>query len=219
MYNTPNHAGPPEDRQFVSIRDVARSLRRRLWIIILVPLVIVGTTIAVSLLSTTAYEASATVMVGQEQGQSKDPARVEELQALTLSAVDIITTRPVAEEATSRLGLPMDPGAVLENLTAEPTESGQLVELTYTDTDPERTQRVVNAVGEVASMRISALPMSAHDIEATVVEAASVPRAPEEPDPFRNGILAAMMGSMLGFGVAFLMEVAEPSGKPRGKTG
>jgi capsular polysaccharide biosynthesis protein len=213
MYNTPYDAGPPEDQQFVSIGDVAKILRKRLWVVILVPLVIASTAVAVSLLRTPVYEASATMLVGQEQGQDDNPARVDELQALTLSALDIITTRPVAEEATSGLGLPMDPDAVLENLTVEPTESGQLIELTYTDTEAGRAQRVVDAVGEVASEQISAQPMSGHDIKATVVEVASVPRTPEEPDPLRNGILAAVMGTMLGFGLVFLMEVLEPGGK------
>ena len=207
-----------QDPQFVSIADALRSIRRRLWVIVLVPLAIVGVTIAFSLLQTPTYEATATVLVGQEQGQDDNPARVEELQALTLSAVDIITTRPVAEQATSELGLAMDPDAVLENLTAEPTESGQLIELTYTDTDPQRTQRLVNAFGEVASERISTLPVSSQDVRATVVEAATVPRTPEEPDPLRNAILAVMMGTMLGFALAFVMEVLEPSGKPRGMT-
>ena len=207
-----------QDPQFVSIADVLRSIRRRLWVIILVPLAIVGATVAFSLLRAPTYEATTTVLVGQEQGQGENPASVEELQALTLSAVDIITTRPVAEEATSRLGLAIDPDAVLENLTVEQTESGQLIELTYADTDPQRTQRVVNALSEVASERISTLPVSGQDVMATVVEAATVPRTPEEPDPLRNGILAAVMGTMLGFGLAFVMEVLEPSGKPRGKT-
>jgi uncharacterized protein involved in exopolysaccharide biosynthesis len=82
----------------------------------------------------------------------------------------------------------------------------RLIELSYTHTDARRAERVVNAVGEVASERISALPMSAHDIEATVVEAAMVPGTPEEPDPLRNGILAAAFGLMLGFGLGFVME-------------
>jgi uncharacterized protein involved in exopolysaccharide biosynthesis len=51
-----------------------------------------------------------------------------------------------------------------------------------------------------------------------VVEAATVPRTPEGPDALRNGILAAGLGSMLGFGLAFVMEVVDSSGKPRGKT-
>jgi capsular polysaccharide biosynthesis protein len=124
--------------------------------IIVVPLVTTGTTVAVSLLRTPLYEASATLLVGQEQGKGDSPARVEELQALTLSAVDINTTPPVAKEATSGLGLAIDPEAVLENLSVEPTQSGQLIELSYTDTEADRSQRVVDAVGEVASERISA---------------------------------------------------------------
>ena len=187
--------------------------------IILAPLAITGTALAFSFLQTPLFEASATLIVGQQQGQGDSPARVDELQALIPSAVEIITTRPVAERATSRLGLATDPDAVLENLSAQQTiESGQLVELSYTDADARRAQRVVNGVGEAASERISGLPMSAYDIKATVVEAASVPGTPEEPDPLRNGILAAAFGTMVGFSFAFVMEVLELGGKPRGKS-
>ena len=51
-----------------------------------------GTSVAVSFIQTPVYEASATVLVGQQQGQGDSPARVEELQALIPSAVEIITT-------------------------------------------------------------------------------------------------------------------------------
>src|SRR5215203_2532360 len=219
MDNTPKQAGPPEDQQPLSVGDVAQTLRRRLWVLILVPLAISASALAFSLLQTPTYEASATVLVGQQQGQSDSLARVEELQALIPLALEIITTRPVAEEATSGLDLAMDSEAVLENLSADQTiESGQLIELSYTDTDASRGEQLVNAVGEVASERISRLPMSAHDIKATVVEAATVPRTREEPDLLRNTILAAGLGTMIGFGLAFVGEVVDPSGKPRDKT-
>ena len=111
MDNTPNHAWPPEDQQPLSAGDVAQILRRRLWVIILAPLAIAGTALAFSLLQTPIYQASATVLVDQQQGQGDSPARVDELQAVIPSAVEIITTSPVAEEATLRLGLAMDPDA------------------------------------------------------------------------------------------------------------
>jgi uncharacterized protein involved in exopolysaccharide biosynthesis len=130
MDSTPNEAGPPEEQQPLSVGDVAQFLRRRLWVIILAPLAIAGTALAFSLLQTPTYEASAMVLVGQQQGQGDSPARVEELQALIPTAVQIITTHPVAEEATSGLDLAMDPAAVLENLSAQQTiEGGQLIEV------------------------------------------------------------------------------------------
>jgi uncharacterized protein involved in exopolysaccharide biosynthesis len=141
MDNTPEQAAPSEDLQHLSVGDVAAFLRRRLWVIILVPLVMAGAAVAFSFLQTPVYEASATVLVGQEQGQGDSPARVEELQALIPSAVEIITTRPVAEEVTSGLELAMDPAVVLENLSAHQTiDSGQLIELSYTDTDARRAE-------------------------------------------------------------------------------
>jgi capsular polysaccharide biosynthesis protein len=90
------------------------------------------------------YQASATVLAGQQQGQGGSTARVEDLQALGTSAVEIISTRPVVEEATSGLCLAMAPAAVLENLSAQQTiDGGQLIELSYTDADASRSERVV----------------------------------------------------------------------------
>src|SRR5918992_585330 len=99
----PNQAGSPEDHQPLSAGDVAQILRRRLWVIILAPLAIAGTALALSFLQTPLYKASATLMVGQQQGQGDSPARVEELQALIPSAVGKITTPPRARTATPRV--------------------------------------------------------------------------------------------------------------------
>jgi capsular polysaccharide biosynthesis protein len=218
MDNTPNYAGSPEDQQPLSAQDVAKIVRRRLWVIILVPLVMAGTAVGFSFLQTPVYETSAKLLVGQEQGQVGDPAKPDDLQLLTQSAVEVITTRPVAEETTRRLGgFPTQADNILENLTAEQIVSSQFIQLTYTDTDPQRAQQIVNTVGEVAAERISTLPMSANDIKGTVVESATAPRTPENPDPLRNGILAAGLGIMLGFGLAFVMEYLDPNGKPRRK--
>ena len=90
------------------------------------------------------YQASATVPVGRQQRQGGGTARVEDLQALVPSVGENITTRLVVEEATSGLGLAMDPAAVLENLSAQQTiDGGQLIELSYTDADARRSERVV----------------------------------------------------------------------------
>jgi capsular polysaccharide biosynthesis protein len=89
------------------------------------------------------YQASATVLAGQQQGRGGSTAGAEDLQALVPSAVEIISTRPVVEEATPGFGLAMDPAAVLENFSAQQTiDGGQLIELSYTDADA-RSERAV----------------------------------------------------------------------------
>ena len=171
-----------------------------------------GTSVAFSFLQLPKYAATDTLIVGQQQGQQVgSPAKIDELQLLAQSAVGVITTDPVANPVTNetagQLGFPADGDAILANLEAEQVDSSQLIELTYTDASPARAQQITNTVGVVASERISTLPLSTHDITATVVEKATLPTTPEEPDPLRNGVLAAVLGTMLAFGLVFLMEM------------
>ena len=207
----PTKVAMTEDQQPPSVGDFAyfaKIIRRWLWVIILIPLIMGGTAVAFSFLQTPKYATTATLIVGQEQGQQVgSPAKVDELQLLAQSAVGIITTTSVADEAAGRLGFPIEGDAILANLEAEQVEGNQLIELTYTDASPARAQQIANTVGAVAGERISALPISAHDITATVVEKATLPTTPEEPDPLRNGVLATALGTMLAFGLVFLMEI------------
>jgi hypothetical protein len=97
----------------------------------------------------------------------------------------------------------MSPGELLSNLTTEPVEDTQFVRLSYTDTDPGRARRVVNAVGREASEYVSAAA-GADGMTATLFEEASLPEAPASPKPFRNGLFALVAGLVLCAGLAKL---------------
>jgi uncharacterized protein involved in exopolysaccharide biosynthesis len=101
--------------------------------VVAVVLVAVGVSWA-SFLQTPTYEASAHVLVAQKQsdqqmelaGQAGSgemiktlPPKGAGLQAITLTMVQAIDSRPVAEEAIQRLGLQMDPAELLDNLSVE----------------------------------------------------------------------------------------------------
>jgi len=211
------YAGISEGERPYSLRDVAQIIRKRLWVVVLVTLVFVGAAVAFSLWQTPVYEASVKLLVGQEQpavNQQPDSnlaGSVEGLQQLTQTIIVAIDTRPVAEETIQRLGLQMDPGTLLHNLTAEQLGSTQFITLTYKDTDPARAQEIANTVSQVSSERISQVSASANDITATIWEDATLPDTPESPDPVRNGILALALGLMFGIGLAFVMEYLDES--------
>ncbi len=139
------------------------------------------------------------MLVGQAQFRWDELAHPDEDRLMVQAAVEVLTSRSVAAEAVRRVGEPqIKPDAIVEKLTAKPSPASLLIRLTYTDTDPIRAQRVVNAVGEVGTERISKQPINTDDIRATVVEAATVPTTAEEPDPLRSGLLAAGLGIMIG---------------------
>ena len=201
--------GVPEDERAFTLSDLARVALKRLLTILLVVSVVVGGAVGASLLQAPTYEASAKVIVGQERGSGQDAnlaGSVEGLQALTQTMIIYVNTRPVAEEAIRRLGLETSPDELLDNLTVEQIEASQFIQISYTDTDPERATQIVNTVSQVSSERISATSAVASNIEATVIERAIAPVAPVSPDPLRNGVLATVLGLMLGIGLALLME-------------
>jgi capsular polysaccharide biosynthesis protein len=136
-----------------------------------------------SLLQTPTYAASAQMLVDQK--------RADRLIQTMTHAID---SRPVAEEAISRLGLGMETAELVDNLTVEQVESTSFIVLTYEDTDPAKAAKIVNTVGQVSSELISE---RSSGLTAKVYEKASVPESPVSPDPLRNGLLTLVIGLVL----------------------
>ena len=197
-----------------SLKDIFRVVWKRLWIVMLVPLVCVGTAVAFSLFQTPVYEASARLMVDQEPPSDDQQlplgANIDGLQQLTQTMVEAIPSRPVAEEVVNEEDLDTTPEAFLEDLTVEQADATQLIELSYRSPDPGEAQRAVNTAGDVASRRMSELSAGSANIRVTVLEYAAFPSA-VSPNPLRSALLALIVGSMLGVSLAFLLEHLDDS--------
>ena len=142
------------DGAFVSIADTARSARRRMWIVILVPLLTVSAAIGASLLQQPVYEASARVVLSPKGGASQQDNfsnTISGLQALAIEMEVAGLNRSMVEEIVNAQS---EPGAVSaadinENLTIAQLEDTQYLTLTYKDTNPTQAQDVVNSAAEV----------------------------------------------------------------------
>jgi uncharacterized protein involved in exopolysaccharide biosynthesis len=194
---------------------IAQAVLKRPWVVLLVVLGFVGPTLGFSLLQPAVYEASARGMIEVDYGDKWDtgipgiifiPPAVEIPPEAPREAID----KPaIAREAIERLGLDgsMEPAELLENLTVEREEATTFFRLSYRDGDPQRAQRIANAVVEVASEeshQVSALYEV--DLRIGVWDDASVPTDPLSPNPVRNAALALTLGLAVGIGLALLMD-------------
>jgi len=203
-----------EERGTVLSRNAYLPVQPRIAARAMVAVVLVALTVAVfSLSMTPQYEASTKVLIGK-QG-SEGPALGMEDQHLTLTLAAATRSRPIAEDAIERLGLSTTPDVFLERLQAEPIENTQFIELSYTDPDPVRAQRVANTVGDVLSQRVSETEARGSGMTATLWERAMVPEEPTSPNPLRNGLLALVSGLMLCLGLAFALPRIAASGVGR----
>ena len=200
------------DEYVLSIKDLLGVLWRRLWAILLVTVVLSGTVVGLDLLRTPTYEATIKVLVGQKQ-MSEVPGSlagdVQGLQQLTQTMAEVLPTRPVAEAVISRLDLELSPEELLENLSVEQVDATQVIEVSYEDENRERAKQIADTVGTVFSKQVSEVSPSTNAITATVWEEAALPDSPASPNPLRDGLLALILGSMLGLGLAFLLEILD----------
>jgi capsular polysaccharide biosynthesis protein len=195
----------------LQLRDIAEAFLKRPRVILLVVLGFVVPTLGITLLQPTVYEASAKLVV--DQRYFDQPPLEEDLPRVA----DAVDEPRIAEEVIERLELRMEPGELLENLSVEQIPDTTFIELSYKDANPQRAQRVVNTVGEVSSERIpeaffgTAIPVTTlspimSPITVTMWDDASVPGTPVSPKPVRNGLLALVVGLVVGIGLALLME-------------
>ena len=194
---------------------IAQAVLKRPWVVLLVVLGFVGPTLGFSLLQPAVYEASARGMLEVDYGDRWDtgipgimfiPPAVEIPPEAPREAID---NPAIAREAIERLGLDgsMEPAELLENLTVEREEATTFFRVSYRDGDPQRAQRIANAVVEVASEeshQVSALYQV--DLRIGVWDDASVPIDPLSPNPVRNTALALTLGLAVGIGLALLMD-------------
>jgi capsular polysaccharide biosynthesis protein len=196
-----------------SVQDLLRIVRQWFWVIAVTMVVITGMVVGFSVLQTPVYEASIKVIVGQKR--ASDPTvglggEVQGLQQLTQTMAEAISTRPIAQAVIRELNLRESPEDLLENLSVETTSTTQFIEVSYKDTSPEQAKRIVNAVGDRFSEQVSDVSPTAN-IRATVWERAATPDTPVSPDPIRDGLLALVVGSMLGVGLVFLLDYLDDS--------
>jgi capsular polysaccharide biosynthesis protein len=199
-----------------SLGDLLGVLRKRLWVVGLVAVVLTGLGVGFSLQQAPKYVASIKILIGQEKGGEGTPGglggEVQGLQQITQTMAEGVNSRPVVEPVVRQLNLQTTPENIQQNLNVQQVGATQFIQVDYEDTNPERAQRVANAVGDAFSQQVSEVSPSANAVTATVWEGAKLPEEPVSPKPARNGLLALALGVMLGVALAFVLELFDDSG-------
>jgi len=181
-------------------------------VVVLAAVLLTGAAVGLSLAQQPRYEASITILVGQDSGISESPGDAAGLQQLTQTMAQAVNSRPVTEAVAEQVGSPdLTAATISENLTAEQIPDTQFIRVGYEDGDPERARVVADAVGEQFSRQVETISADANAITATVWERAVVPTEPVSPNPVRNGLLALALALALGLALAFLIEYLDGS--------
>jgi tyrosine-protein kinase len=197
-----------------ALTDYLRILRKRKLLVLAAVVCCAATALAASAATIPVYRASAKLLVMARTQPSGGVSSAYEgallSQQLMQSFAAVIEARPTAEAALRRQYENIPAGVLQQRVKAEPIPDTLLIELSIEDIDPARAQRLTNAVALAFVDQVPTL-QGGSTVRVSLVEPALRPTVPVRPQTRFNVALAAMLGLMLGVGVAFLTEHLDTS--------
>lgn len=192
------------------------------WKIILGTLVVALAAAAVlSWPTTPQYVSSTSLFVAAETG-SKDLNELYQRNAVAsqrlASYVVLATSDSVADEVSKAVGFPVDSEVATAATAGEPVdvqssvvEGSVIMQISVTDSDPERARDIATAYGEVLPQTIGELEQvrdtSGPQVQVRVIDAADLPTSPLPTPVLRNLMAALILGLGAGVGLAVLRYV------------
>jgi capsular polysaccharide biosynthesis protein len=190
-----------------------RVLRRRLWMIVVCPIVAALAAGVVSFLLPPVYEAHVSLLVRPSQPlASTDPtAAALTADQISRTYASLMTQRPLLESVIKELGINVRPDDLAKEITVTPETNTTILDVAVRDTNPALARDLANQltadlISEVKGFQQeeTALPNARTGDNLLVVSPAVLPDRPVSPNKSLNVAIAFAAGLLLALGLAFL---------------
>lgn len=202
----------------MELRDYLRIMRRR-WVLILGSVVVaVAVAAAVTFTMTPQYASTTGLFVSTTPESSTEAYQGGLFSAQRITSyADLATGQELSRRVIDDLGLSMEPEDLAEKIEATVVPETVNLDLTVTDPSPQRAQQLSQTVAQELTAFVDQLetpPGKANaPIKLSIVDSAPLPETPVSPQPLRNLGLAAVLGLLLGLGLAVLRELLDTTVK------
>lgn len=142
MENELDDANPSDFTGYISL------LKRRWWLLVLIPLLLACSVYSLTSLPKATYDATATLLVSPTGGQSGAPfndAPTATLLTQTYSA--LVTAPPVLQAVVADLHLPETPTQLASLVTVAPEPSSAVIRISTKYRSPQEAADISNAIG------------------------------------------------------------------------
>lgn len=190
----------------MELRRYLQVVRKWLWMIALGLLLAGGVAYGVSSLLPPVYSASATLLVRTSRDWGEGYGAVGLNQFLAATYAELLTKRPIMEEAVANLDLaPSTASELMTKVRVWVVPDTSVIRLEVKDNDPRLAVELAN---EIVSAFVQAQPEIRGGVgqDILVVEPAREPPEQVAPRTLFNALVAAIGGCALATGIAFLIE-------------
>jgi capsular polysaccharide biosynthesis protein len=194
----------------LDLREIFRALRRRLWLLLLLPTVAALTAGVVSYtVLEPVYSAQTTLWVIKDGSGQINYNDLLLNRNLTKTYAEVAQSRAVMVDVKRRLQLPdLTVEQLQAKLTVNPVKDTEILSFAVEDTDPQMAAKLADAVALAFQDQIRSF-MKVENV--VVVDRAAVPASPIKPRPMLNIAIALVLGAMAAVGLTFLLEYLDTS--------
>ena len=199
----------------ISLQDLFKTLKKRMALIISLTIIAITISGLVSFLFLTPiYQASTQILINQEKA---DVTAVNSQDIQTnlqlINTYNVIIKSPVIlSKVIEQLDLETTPTALNSKITVNNEQDSQVVNISVLDPNPSVAVDIANTTASVFQNEIVKL-MKVDNVSLLTPAILAENPAPVKPDPILNMAIAAVIGLMLGVGIAFLLDYLDTTVK------
>lgn len=192
----------------ISLQELFSTLKKRLGLILILTIlaVIIAGVVSYTLL-TPIYQTSTQILVNQEQTEATQLTNQNiqtDLQLINTYSV-IIKSPAILDQVAQQLDLGLTAEQLNSKITVSNAENSQVVNVAVEDADPAIAVDIANTTADVFQNEILEL-MNVDNVSILSPAVLKEDPTPIKPNPMLNMAIAAVIGLMLGVGIAFLLE-------------
>jgi capsular polysaccharide biosynthesis protein len=192
----------------ISLKDIARTLRKRLTLIALIAVIAVAVSgITSYFILTPVYEASTQMLVNQKSSEQPvlDPNQIRTNVEMINTYKQIIQSPAILDIVVEELNLQQSTETLKSKITVSSEQNSQVFNLTVEAEDPAQAVKLANAISETFSAEVTGL-MNVDNVKILAPAVLTDNPTPIKPKPLLNIAIALVVGLMAGVGIAFLLE-------------
>jgi len=194
----------------ISLQELFSILRKSLWRILALTIVAALISFAVStFLIKPTYQAGTQILVTPKKQENDviDASQIQSSVTLVNTYRVIIKSPAILEKVQSEVeNAPDSISALNSMITVESEQNSQVINVSVQNTDAALASNIANSVAKVFSDDITDL-MNVDNVK--VLSVSGIPTSPVSPNILLNTAIAAVIGFLLGVGLAFLREVLD----------
>jgi len=195
----------------ISLQEILKIIKKRLLLIISLTIVAVVIAVALSFyFITPIYQASTQILVNQK-GSSEEVYSWTQMETdlqLINTYNDIIKSPVILDKVIEELNLDTKHEQLINQITLSSESESKVLNIEVQDSNPEQAANIANVTADVFKEQIPSL-MNIDNINILSAAKVSENPSPVKPNKTLNIAIGAVIGLMIGIGLAFLLEILD----------